>query len=88
MSVERFESPTVPVEVSVDEGMIRVRLRNGLELVTAVSRFPRLVHATAEQRNVWRIVGSGDGIHWPEIDEDISVRGLLTEARVASSHGG
>ena len=39
--------------------------------------FPRLLHATAEERQNWEFLGDGEGIHWPEIDEDLSVAGLL-----------
>ena len=38
---------------------------------------PRLIHATPEERNNWRLIGSGEGIHWPDLDEDISVEMLL-----------
>jgi hypothetical protein len=39
--------------------------------------FPKLLHATARQRRRWELLGDGEGIHWPEIDEDLSVAGLL-----------
>ncbi|HEY5212192.1 MAG TPA: DUF2442 domain-containing protein [Acidobacteriaceae bacterium] len=69
----------IPVEVAVDEFMIRVKFNGGLEIATPVSRFPRLVRATPEQRAHWRLIGRGDGVHWPEVDEDISVRTLLSQ---------
>ncbi len=68
----------VPVEVSVDEKMIHVRFNGGLEIATPVARFPRLANASPEARTQWRLIGRGDGIHWPEVDEDISVRTLLS----------
>ena len=40
--------------------------------------FPRLLHASEEERNHWRLIGKGHGIHWDGIDEDISVEGLLS----------
>jgi hypothetical protein len=67
----------IPVDVAVDGSMIRVKFSGGTELSTPVSRFPRLANATAAQRNHWRLIGRGDGIHWPDVDEDISVRTLL-----------
>jgi hypothetical protein len=67
----------IPIDVVVDDSTLRVRFRDGLEIATPTSRFPRLAQGTAEQRNNWRLIGRGDGIHWPEIDEDISVRTLL-----------
>jgi len=48
--------------------------------------YPRLFHATAEQRQSWKIAGGGYCIHWPEIDEDISTEGLLRGA--PAPHGG
>ena len=68
----------IPVDVSVDDRMIHVRFNGGLEIATPVSRFPRLANASGEQRKEWRIIGRGDGIHWPAVDEDISVRTLLS----------
>ncbi len=67
----------VPVAVVVDDRTLRVDFSGGLQLSTPVSRFPRLFNATPSQRQNWRLIGRGDGIHWPEVDEDISVRSLL-----------
>lgn len=67
----------VPVAVVVDDRTLKVDFSGGLQLSTPVSRFPRLFHATPSQRQNWRLIGRGDGIHWPEVDEDISVRSLL-----------
>ena len=39
--------------------------------------FPRLLHGTAKERNHWRFIGRGEGIHWPDLDEDISIEGLV-----------
>jgi hypothetical protein len=48
--------------------------------------YPRLLHATPEQRAHWRIAGGGYGIHWPDVDEDLSTEGLLRGA--PAPHGG
>ena len=77
MSIFFLDEHLVPVEVSVDDQMIRVSFRGGLELATPVARFPRLHRASPEQRRRWRLIGRGDGIHWPDVDEDISVSGLF-----------
>jgi hypothetical protein len=71
----------IPIDVSVDESSIRIKFNGGLEIVTPVARFPRLAKATAQQRSHWRLIGRGDGIHWPDADEDISVRTLLSQPR-------
>ena len=54
-----------------------VHLEDGRSLSVPIEWFPRLRDATPEQRNAWRLIGPGTGIHWPDIDEDISVAGLL-----------
>jgi hypothetical protein len=57
--------------------MLHVTLDDGRELSVPVEWYPRLRDATDAQRSNWRLIGQGEGIHWPEIDEDISVLGLL-----------
>ena len=52
-------------------------LADGREIGVPYEWFKRLANATEAQRNDWRLIGGGTGIHWEEIDEDISVRGLL-----------
>ncbi|ADW67751.1 DUF2442 domain-containing protein [Granulicella tundricola] len=69
----------------VDDSVLRVRFEDGTEATSPVQRFPRLLHATPKERSVWRIIGKGDGIHWPEIDEDISIRSLRGEMPLATA---
>ncbi len=52
-------------------------LEDGREISAPLSWFPRLVNATEQQRRNWEIIGSGIGVHWPDVDEDISVAVLL-----------
>jgi len=54
-----------------------VDLADGRTISVPLTWFPRLAHATPEERNRWRLIGKGEGIHWEEIDEDVSVEGLL-----------
>jgi hypothetical protein len=65
------------VDVTVSDTLLHVSLADGRELSVPLEWFPRLRDATLEQRQHWRLIGRGQGIHWPEVDEDISVRGLL-----------
>lgn len=81
MTISGFDPELVPLDVVVDDAMIRVRFQSGLELATPLSRFPRLQRANPEQRKRWRLIGKGDGIHWPDADEDISVRGLFASVK-------
>jgi hypothetical protein len=70
----------VPVDVQIDEEMIRIRFSGGLKIATPVAEFPRLAHAEASMRKRWEVNGRGYGIHWPDVDEDISVSGLIARA--------
>ncbi len=65
------------VDVSVDDAMLHVTLADGRELAVPIEWFPRLRTATPDQRKHWRMIGRGEGIHWEDVDEDISVRTLL-----------
>jgi hypothetical protein len=64
-------------DVRVSDDALTVDLVDGRTLSVPLAWYPRLLHATAEERNRWRLVGRGEGIHWPDLDEDISVEGLL-----------
>ncbi|HEX2094141.1 MAG TPA: DUF2442 domain-containing protein [Longimicrobiaceae bacterium] len=64
-------------DVRVTDDALTVDLSDGRTLSVPLAWFPRLAHATAEERNHWRLIGRGEGIHWPDLDEDISVEGLL-----------
>ena len=63
--------------VKVTSDSLNVDLSDGRSITTPLAWYPRLLHATQEERNRWRLIGGGHGIHWEEIDEDISVEGLL-----------
>ncbi len=65
--------------VTFPEGEERlcVELLDGRRISVPLAWFPRLLHATPEQRNDWQIIGAGFGIHWPDVDEDLSTEGLL-----------
>jgi len=63
--------------VSVTDDCIVVELSDGRALTVPLVWFPRLQHGTPDERRNWRRIGRGDGIHWPDLDEDISVSGLV-----------
>jgi Protein of unknown function (DUF2442) len=54
-----------------------VDLQDGRTITVPLSWYPRLHHGTARERSNWRLIAGGEGIHWPDLDEDISVEGLL-----------
>lgn len=68
------------VDVRVTEDAISIDLRDGRTITVSLEWVPRLLHATPEQRANWRLAGGGYGIHWPEIDEDLTTQGLLRGA--------
>src|ERR671925_682635 len=71
------------VEVTADS--LRVELADGRSIPVPLTWYPRLFHGTVEERAHWRFIGSGEGIHWPDLDEDISVEGLLAGRRSGES---
>ena len=64
-------------EVTVTADTLTVELSDGRTISVPLDWYPRLVHATPEERNRWQLIGGGQGIHWPALDEDLSVEGLL-----------
>ena len=71
------------VGVSFDADRLVVDLMDGRTIAVPLAWYPRLLDATPEQRSKWELAGAGYGIHWPEIDEDLSVEGLLRGAPAA-----
>src|SRR5947207_7426030 len=65
------------LQVSVTDDKLAVDLADGRTVVVPLAWYPRLLHGTRQERNRWRLIGRGAGIHWPDLDEDISVEGLL-----------
>jgi len=65
------------VNVSVSDETLTVGLDDGRVLSIPVSWYPRLLHGTKPERDNYRLIGNGAGIHWADLDEDISVQGLI-----------
>ena len=68
------------VEVKVTDERLLVVLADGRELAAPLAWFPRLAETTEAERKNWRLIGRGHGIHWPEVDEDISIASRLRAA--------
>lgn len=77
MSSLTIKTEPLAVDVSFDEDMMTLRLADGRELSVPLEWFPRLRKANHKQLGKWELIGKGIGIHWKELDEDISVEGLL-----------
>ena len=78
MNISAIEKEIPKAEyVKITDDTLSIDLSDGRTISVPLEWFPRLVHATLEERNNWRLIGKGHGIHWDDIDEDISVKGLL-----------
>src|SRR5437660_9296449 len=83
LTVDTREALATRVEVNDDT--LAVELADGRTIAVPLAWYPRLTHATADERNKWRLVGGGRGIHWPAVDEDVSVANLLSGEPSAES---
>jgi hypothetical protein len=63
--------------VQVTDDALIVDLSDGRTVSVPLAWFPRLLHGSPEERNQWRLIGDGEGVHWPALDEDISVENLI-----------
>jgi hypothetical protein len=71
--------------VDVTDADLSVQLTDGRTVSVPLKWYPRLAHGTADERARWRLIGRGEGIHWPDLDEDISIAGLLAGKRSGES---
>ena len=71
--------------VEITEDALVVELVDGRTLTVPLAWYPRLAHGRPAERANWRLIGRGEGIHWPDLDEDISVEGLLAGRRSGES---
>ena len=67
--------------VSVTDDSLVVELVDGRTISVPLAWYPRLAHGTHAERAEWRFIGDGEGIHWPQLDEDISIEGLVAGRR-------
>lgn len=70
-------------DVRVTSDTLTVDLDDGRSVSAPLTWYPRLQHGTARERSTWRVCGAGQGIHWPLLDEDLSVEGILGGRRSA-----
>jgi hypothetical protein len=80
MSSSVVDARPLAREVEVTEDELRVVLVDGRRLAVPLAWFPRLQSASPAARRRWELLGDGEGIHWPDADEDLSVTGLLAGA--------
>ena len=65
------------LDVQLTDECLSVELSDGRTISVPLAWYPRLMHGTCAERNNWRFIGDKEGIHWPDLDEDISVENLL-----------
>ena len=88
MSTLKVEATEVRAQqVKVTSDTLTVDLTDGRTISVPLAWFPRLLHASPAERNNWRLIANGEGIHWTDLDEDISVEGLLHGQQSRESHG-
>ena len=75
-STVETQVPTATI-AQVNDDTLSADLSDGRTISVPLAWYPRLSHGTSEERNHWRLIGNGSGIHWPDLDEDISVENLL-----------
>ena len=65
------------LDVRVTDGCLSVDLEDGRTISAPLAWYPRLMHGTDAERKNWRFIGDNEGIHWPDLDEDVSIENLL-----------
>ena len=83
-SYRRIETPEA-IAIEVSDDTLAAELSDGRTISVPISWYPRLVHATPEERNNWELIGTGEGVHWPDLDEDLSVEGFLAGRKSGES---
>jgi len=74
------------LDVAFTDDALSVSLRDGRIITVPIVWYPRLLNATPAQRQNWKIAGGGYGLHWPDLDEDLSTEGLLRGAPAPKAH--
>ena len=85
MTTSAIEAAPRATEVSTTETELLVRLADGRTIIVPLTWYPRLFNATPEQRAQYELLGDGEYIHWPQVDEDLTVRGLLRGTRAPAA---
>ena len=86
MNTSRADQPTPSaVAIKIADDALRVDLSDGRTVTVPLGWYPRLASGSPRERRNWRLIGAGEGIHWPDLDEDISVEGILAGRPSAES---
>lgn len=85
MFLASHDWPADAIRVEVTDEVLSVELFDGRTVSAPLAWYPRLLHGTPAERQAWRLVGAGSGVHWPSLDEDVSVANLLAGRRSSES---
>jgi hypothetical protein len=78
MNISTVSVPIAPIKnVNITDESLSVDLADGRSITVPISWYPRLSHGKPEERKNWRLIGNGEGIHWPDLDEDVSVDNIV-----------
>ena len=87
MSSSVVETRPLAQDVTVAENELSVSLLDGRTITVPLAWYPRLLHASQAQLANWEILGNGEGIRWPDVDEDLSIAGLLRGTPAVEARG-
>jgi hypothetical protein len=86
MSISAIDArEAMAIDVATTDDALIVEIADGRAITVPIGWFPRLLHGSAAERSNWRLIGGGEGICWPELDEDVSVESLLAGRRSRES---
>ena len=87
MTNSALEAPAAPAatHITVTENELTAALHDGRTISVPLAWYPRLTHATQQERENWELLGDGTGIHWPDLDEDISIDGIIAGRKSGES---
>ena len=80
-----LETEPLAARVEIDEARLTVHLTDGRLVAVPLDWYPRLKHGAPAERARWELIADGEGIHWPDLDEDIEVQGLIEGRRSGES---
>jgi len=76
LTIDLLEVPKIKI-IDITDDTLSVDLSDGRTISVPLAWYPRLLYGSVEERNSWRLIGGGDGIHWNQLDEDISARNII-----------
>ena len=76
LTIDLIDLPVIQT-LEITDDSLSVDLSDGRTITVPLAWYPRLLHSSLEERQTWRLIGNGSGIHWPQLDEDISLKNII-----------